>query len=202
MKHVFSLALLLCTGLTLSPAMADDAEGPLVEQTDAVGQNIVAEVRALMHLSKTIRAEIEAGNITLSQAAEGNWAKGRVLWQQVQTQAEAGEYGPAYKTARRARHLVHTSFKEAFTGKPPTSVVDALKGYIDSVKPRVSAITHQIENYQLTLEGRESYHVAMAMYSDARKYAKKKKWDPAFRSMCDALAEYDKVVYEAYPTSR
>ena len=131
-----------------------------------------------------------------------DWEKGRDLWNKIREEALAEQYGPAYKTARRGRHLIRNAFRHAYSGKPSKELVDALKAYMDAVKPRVAAIDNQITNYKLTLEGREAYHVAKAMYGDARKSAKKKRWDAAFRELFDSMAEYDKVIYETYPASR
>jgi hypothetical protein len=78
----------------------------------------------------------------------------------------------------------------------------ALRAWVEAIGPRVDAMTRQIEEYPLTLEGRESFHVGSALWADARKAAKKKQWDRAFRLLMDALVEMDRVVYEAYPTSR
>jgi hypothetical protein len=204
MKAICSTLLLaaLASGLPIHHAHAQDPSTGLIEDHDAVGESIRAEAEAILHLATTLRAEIDAGNLVLSEAAEGNWAKGQVLWERIREQARAGEYGPAYKTARQARMLINTSFREAFTGKPSAAVVDALKRYVDAVKPRVPALENQVSNYKLTHEGKEAFEVASAMYGEARKYAKKKKWDQAFRALCDALGEFDTVIYEAYPASR
>jgi hypothetical protein len=203
MKHPLAVALLaLICAVPLAPALAEDPPRAVIEDRDPVGESIRAEAEAIANLAATIRAEVDAGNLVLSEAAEGNWVKGKVLWDQIREQARAQQYGPAYKSARQARNLINTAFKDAFVGKPSAAIVDALKVYVEAVKPRVPALANQIENYQLTLKGKESFHVASATYEQARKYAKKKKWDEAFRSLCDALGEFDKVIYEAYPSSR
>lgn len=178
------------------------AAADLVEETDRLGENILVEAEAILALASAIRAEVDGGRITLSAEAEASWASGASQWAQIRELARGKQYGPAYKVARQARAGIRMAFRESFTGKPSSTVTDALRAYVEAIGPRAAALTLQIENYPLTQVGRESYHVGTAMWKDAATAAKKKQWDTAFRFLADALAEMDKVIYEAYPTAR
>jgi hypothetical protein len=185
---------------TLSATDAVAAE--LIEDVDRLGETVMTEAEALRALAAAIDAEVAEGRLTLSADAAAAWPDGRRSWEQVRNLALQGAYGPAYKAARDLRPVLRRAFREAFDGKPSSTVTDALRAWIEAIGPRVDAMTRQIEEYPLTLEARESFHVGSALWADARKAAKKKQWDRAFRLLMDALVEMDRVVYEAYPTSR
>ncbi len=189
--------------LALGTVSATDAvAAELIEDVDRLGETVMTEAEALRALAAAIDAEVAEGRLTLSADAEAAWPDGRRSWEQVRNLALQGEYGPAYKAARELRPVLRRAFREAFDGKPSSTVTDALRAWVEAIGPRVDAMTRQIEEYPLTLEGRESFHVGSALWADARKAAKKKQWDRAFRLLMDALVEMDRVVYEAYPTSR
>ena len=98
--------------------------------------------------------------------------------------------------------LISRAMREAFEGRPSKEVTDKLKAYVEAVKPRIKALEHQFENYEESLTARESFFVSRAMWQEAEKYAKRKKWDTAFRELSDAMAEMDKVIYDVYPRAR
>lgn len=190
-------ALALGAGVA-TPAVAAE----LIEDVDRLGETMLTEAEALRALAAAIDAEVASGQLTLSADAAAAWPDGRKGWEQVRNLALQGEYGPAYKAARELRPVLRRAFREAFDGKPSSTVTDALRAWVEAIGPRVTAMTHQIEEFPLTLEARESFHVGSALWADARKAAKKKQWDQAFRLLMDALVEMDRVVYEAYPKSR
>ncbi len=200
MRSSFLVLLLTLSLPAIVPSSASAQE--VAEGVDRVGMNIRAEAEAIRHLAATIRREVEAGRVQLTEEAEDNWKRGKLIWDDIGALAKEDKYGAAYKRARDARSLMRKSFREAFTGKPSSAVTDALRAYVDAIKPRVSAVENQLENYEVTLEGRESFLVSKALWADAAKSAKKKKWDTAFRQLVDTLIELDKVIYEVYPTSR
>lgn len=196
-------ALALVLGASAPQVAAAQAAGANIEDTDRLGENVLAEAEAMRVLAEAIDAEVQAGTLKLSAEAAAAWPEGRLGWEKVRHQALEGNYGGAYKAARAVRPLLRKAFREAFEGnRPAPGVTDALKAYIAAIGPRADALTRQIENYPLTLEGRESYHVGIALLTDARLSAKKKRWDFAFRQLIDALIEMDKVIYEAYPKAR
>jgi hemoglobin-like flavoprotein len=184
--------------LLATPAMAED----IAENHDAVGENIRAEAEAIKRLAATVKREVDDGKLELTGEALSTWDQGAALWEEITALGKAKEYGPAYKKAREARNLMRKAFREAFTGKPSAAVGDALRAYVEAVKPRVRAVEKQMENYTVTMEARESFLVAKASWDDAAKAAKKKRWDEAYRQLSDCLSELDKVIYEVYPKSR
>lgn len=194
---LFTVSLLLAAHLP-AVALAED----IAEERDDVGENIRAEAEAIRGLAAAVKRDVEAGGLVLTEEAQGTWAAGKALWDEITELGKAEAYGPAYKRAREARQLLRQAFREAFVGKPSADVGDALRAYVDAVKPRVAAVERQMENYKGTLEARESFLVAKALWGDASKSAKKKKWDTAFRQLMDCLTELDKVIYEVYPKSR
>lgn len=196
---VWLICCALAVGL-LHPAPAAAQE--LIEDVDRLGETMLSEAEALRALAAAIDAEVAAGRLTLSAEAAAAWPEGRKGWEQIRNLALQGEYGPSYKAARELRPVLRRAFREAFDGKPSSTVTDALRAWVEAIGPRVTAMTHQIEEFPLTLEARESFHVGSALWADARKAAKKKQWDQAFRLLMDALVEMDRVVYEAYPKSR
>lgn len=174
----------------------------VAEATDHLGENIRAEAEAIKNLAAVLKREVDAGTLTLTEDAKGKWSKGSTLWEEIRELGKAGEYGPAYKKAQEARRLMRDALREAFTGKPSKAVGDALRVYVEAVGPRVAAVKNQMKNYKTTSEAKESFVVAEALWEDAKKAAKKKRWDEAFRVLVDCLGELDKVMYEVYPSSR
>ncbi len=176
--------------------------GELVEDKDAVGENIVAEADALRELATAVRLEVDSGALTLSPEAAGKWAEGKAAWDEIAEIGRAGRYGDAYRAARRARGLVREAFRASFTDSPSAKVVAALLAYEEAVRPRVDALENQMKHFTPTEAAREAWQVGRALQKDAAKSWKKKQYDTAFRQLTDGLNEFDKVVYEVYPAAR
>lgn len=203
MKTLLTRCWLATAALTGALALtAPTALAQVAEEDDRLGETIRTEAEAMMALIDAIDAAIESGDAKISDTVKAKWVNGRASWKAVVELAAKKSYGPAFKAARDARKHTREPIREVLKAKPTGPVTDALRAYVDVQKPRVVALKRQAQNYPLTDDAREGWLVGEAMFKDAQKSAKKKRWDTAFREIDDCLRELDKVVYETYPSSR
>ncbi|HMV65793.1 MAG TPA: hypothetical protein PKA64_02995 [Myxococcota bacterium] len=178
------------------------AQTTLVEQTDRLGENAVAEAEAARVLISAVQDAILAGALQMPTEAGEQFARAAEQWKEVRRLALERDFGGAYRLARRARPDLRTSLYEALGGKPPVAVTDAVRAYIDVTGPRLQAIERQIVNYPLSDDGRMNQHLGEAHWAEALKASKKKDWSLAFRLLMEALGELDLTLVECYPAAR
>jgi hypothetical protein len=183
-------------------AMATETEVHSSVTRDRLGETILAEAEAIRHLFEVLQASLDSGEVQLRETARRELPKTRKTWAAVREMALRADYGPAFKEARKGRGGMVTVLHELLDDDPSSALTDAVKAYALAVKPRVAAMDNQVSNYELTLKGRESYFIGKAMFKDAAKSIKRKRWEVGFREMMGALVEYDVTIYECYPTSR
>lgn len=174
----------------------------LIENMSQVGNNAKEESAIMQRVITTLEGEASQATLTLPADAASEMTQGMASWQTVASQVDNKQYGPALKEAIGARRLMRGATRAALTQGPSKEFGALLREYADVMSKRVELLEAQAVNYQLTTTGKENLVVAEALCEEARKWAKKKKWDATYRDIMECAKTLDDVLYETYPSVR
>lgn len=201
MTRITALSLLLSFGSVAAlPAMAQETEASSeLSVRQKVGLNLKAEALALRDLARAIRADVDAGTLSLTPEAKGMWKEGEALWDQLLDEVESEKYKAAYTTVREARRLMGTAMKTAFdSGTPSAKVRKALKAYVGSVEPRIDAVKAYREANGLEGDAAASWDKARSVWKKAKASLREDKHGMAMGQALDALSHLDQVIRHVY----
>jgi hypothetical protein len=196
------LAFLLVATPVVAPTTAHASEEATSDIAKKIGMNVREEAQAIRALAKVIKAEVEAGNVELTEAAKGKWKQGTELWDKIIEKAKAEDYKGAYAQTREARRLMAEAFSSAFEGKPSNEVRSALKAYFDAVEPRVAGVKKFKESNELPADAASAYETGKVKWTEAKDYAKGKEYGKAFASVLAGMDELDQVIRFVYESKK
>lgn len=169
---------------------------------DVVGQSGLDEVALINKTLQPIHAaangdaleeELQAQINTLHQA-----------WISIEPDPEERlTHGAVLRQSRPLRQQLENTLLDVLEAGDVDGVVGGLsKPLAKLYNERRKALGKQLENYPLTPQAREAYLVSAAYCDEATTAAKKKRHGKALREAFACARELDKVLHEAYPSSR
>ncbi len=171
----------------------EDKDGPAYK----IAHNLKDEAVAIKALAKAVKAEVDAGRLVLTDEAQGRWDRGSEMWKAVLAKVEEKDPKGAYQEVTEARDLMRDTILLAFDKgdtAPASALKDTVKGYFDAVEPRIDAVKRYKDKHELPADAQASYDSGAEKWSEAKAFAKDKKYGKALASVMAGMNELDKVV--------
>lgn len=185
--------------LTASPAMAASPEPTVeLEVRQEVGFNVKAEAQAIREIARVLRAEVDAGRLTLTPEAEGRWTEGEALWASIRSKARNDDYMAAYTQVREVRRLMADTVRVAFQGEETPALRKALDGYFHAVSDRVTNARTYMQNHTLDADARSAFATGDAAWNEARAMSADGRYAQAYARTLDGMDALDQILRHTY----
>ncbi len=169
---------------------------------DVVGENGLEEV-ALINKTLTPIHAATGGNV-LEEKLQAQVQALHQAWSTIEEDPEERDtHGAVLRQSRPLRQDLENVLLDILeAGDVDGTVAGLSKPLAKLYNDRRKALSRQIENYPLTAQAREAFLISEAYCDEATSAAKKKRHSKALREAFACARELDKVLFEAYPSSR